>query len=415
MWAHTLYQGDDTFGQTILMNNVLNRYENSEEMEELVDDNDSGAIQVEREINFLDILTKLMDEDEASTNEIFEMIDTLQIIESCPKDGIDENEEFKIPDFDAKQHPVSNDDTTQADITDGDNDPDEENIAEEYFTNEDEFNLRQEASSLKHSQACLDDRADNVSSGTTTTLLMPPTIAITKYPGSLDHLPFYHQGKYADSNQEIDDIGDDEEEEEWLEIGQEESGQSSIVTMYERPNYGVSEADQDVAEEMVANKLVIDLDNSTTLSSINKKNTTTIPVTDDSPEMLEADVEHQHEVGVRFVTCVDIQGPDTMEDTNEEKKVIKVEAKEIDNSVKLGNSEHLREDNKKDAEVKNIKDINNKNSIESHIDTPVDVNNNDRGSETLEDEQSNKIIEISEPHFLTLFLSCFGCMKRRKY
>ena len=108
MWAHTLYQGDDTFGQTILMNNVLNRYENSEEMEELVDDNDSGAIQVEREINFLDILTKLMDEDEASTNEIFEMIDTLQNIESCRKDGIDENEEVKIPDFDAKQHPVSN-------------------------------------------------------------------------------------------------------------------------------------------------------------------------------------------------------------------------------------------------------------------------------------------------------------------
>ena len=181
-------------------------------------DNDSGAIQVEREINFLDILTKLMDEDEASTNEIFEMIDTLQNIESCPKDGIDENEEVKIPDFDAKQHPVSNDDTTQADITDGDNDPDEENIAEEYFTNEDEFNLRQEASSLKHSQTCLDDRADNVSSGTTTTLLMPPTIAIKKYPGSLDHLPFYHQGKYADSNQEIEDIGGDDEEEEWLEI-----------------------------------------------------------------------------------------------------------------------------------------------------------------------------------------------------
>ena len=149
MWAHTLYQGDDTFGQTILMNNVLNRYENSEEMEELVDDNDSGDIQVEREINFLDILTKLMDEDEASTNEIFEMIDILQNIESCPKDGIDENEEVKIPDLDAKQHPVSNDDTTQADITDGDNDPDEENIAEEYFTNEDEFNLRQEECSLK--------------------------------------------------------------------------------------------------------------------------------------------------------------------------------------------------------------------------------------------------------------------------
>ena len=54
-----------------------------------------------------------------------------------------------------------------------------------------------------------------------------------------------------------------------------------------------------------------------------------------------------------------IQGADTMEDTNEEKKVIKVEAKEIDNSMKLGNSEPLREDNKRDAEVKNIKDINN--------------------------------------------------------
>ena len=381
-------------------------------MEELVNDNDSDDILVEREINFFDILTNLMDEDEASTNEIFETIDMLQNIESCTKDDID-GDEVIIPDSESMQHLVSNDDTTQADLTDGDNGPDEENITEEYFTKEDELNLRQEESSFKQSQAYLDDRADNVSSGPITTLLMSPTVSITKYPGSLDHLPFYHQGKYDDSNQEIEDIGDDDED-EWLEIGQEESGQSSITTMYERPNYGISEADQDDAEEMVANKLVIDLDNSTSMSSINKKNTTTITLTDDTQEMLEEDVEHQHEVGVRFVTCVDIQGTDTMEDTNEEKKVIKVEAKEIDNSMKLGNSEPLREDNKSDAEVKNIKDINNENSKESHIDTPEDVNNNEKGGKTLEGQQSNKRIEISEPYFLIFFLSCFGCLKRRK-
>ena len=71
--------------------------------------------------------------------------------------------------------------------------------------------------------------------------------------------------------------------------------------------------------------------------------------------------------------------------------------------------------NKSDPDVMNIKDVNNIISKESPIDTPVDVNNNtDRGSEILESQQSHKMIEISEPHFLTLFLSCFGCLQRRK-
>ena len=106
-------------------------------MEELVNDNDGDDIQMKTEINFLIFLQNLwMKMKHQQINYLRQF--TLQWMN-------DKDEEVIM------QPLVSNDDTTHADLTDGDNDPGEENIYEEHFTREDEFNLRQKESSLKHS------------------------------------------------------------------------------------------------------------------------------------------------------------------------------------------------------------------------------------------------------------------------
>ena len=76
----------------------------------------------------------------------------------------------------------------------------------------------------------------------------------------LNHLPVHFKQSYDFSR--LDGLEDVEAEDACLELGEEESGQSSIVTMYDRHDYCVSDTDHDDddAGEMFANKLVIDLD-----------------------------------------------------------------------------------------------------------------------------------------------------------
>ena len=195
-----------------------------------------------------------------------------------------------------------------------------------------------------------------------------------------------------------------------MELGEEESGQSSIVTMYERHDYGVSDTDHDDDDpgEMFANKLVIDLDNSITLNSLNSNtNTMTIAVKTNNTEISLNDMEHHDEVGVRFVSFMDILGKDEREDINEDKTVIKVEAKEMALDFKTTNS-HKTES---ETQVKNRDAIKEETRYSG-----IDENNNETSRKPLEEHEPNdrQVDKTKKSYFSTRFLSCFGCICKRK-
>ena len=235
----------------------------------------------------------------------------------------------------------------------------------------------------------------------------------------------------AEESNDVDNYEDYEDTEDdgviWLEVG--ESGQSSIVTMYERPNFVASDGDDDLGEkqdiiasicdtgetltnssdteEILSNKLVIDLDNSTSLRSVNNKNTTTISVNNSHNEIIQDKCTDHSEVAVRFVSFMDILGDNDREDVFEDKTVIKVEAKILDLDLEIQHGEsHVVE-----PHILTEHKMHQGPSLEKDKEGPtdnriIDANNNEN-IELLKVNQNNNT-------FLTLFSRCFGCILRKK-
>ena len=220
----------------------------------------------------------------------------------------------------------------------------------------------------------------------------------------------------------------------WLEVG--ESGQSSIVTMYERPNFVASDGDDDSddkqnitdnncdtselltnasdPEAILANKLVIDLDNSTSLRSVNNKNTTTISVNNSQNEIIQDKLDDHSEVAVRFVSFMDILGENDREDVYEDKTIIKVEAKNFELDFKKAKMQH-EESQEVESDIVPDKDTLGNTLLEKDKKVPtdnliIDANNNENVGQNIDVLKVNQNKTI----FLTLFSRCFGCFLRKK-
>ena len=118
-------------------------------------------------------------------------------------------------------------------------------------------------------------------------------------------------------------------------------------------------------------------------------------------------MEQHDEVGVRFVSCMDILGKDDREDINEDKTVIKVEAKEMALDFKATNS-HKTES---ETQVKNREAIKEETRYSG-----IDENNNETSMKPIEEHEPNnrQVDKIKNSYFPAMFVSCFNCICKRK-